>query len=467
MRRALGAAWVAVRATTDEHALFIESGDRSLAATRQTLQITRDGRSLGDVLIDWSDSANSAGGREAALVLSRQIGHALDRAERRETARLRTLRRDEALFSLPAILCQQADVEAVIAASLVAARDAIADDADEPAGRRGAAIVRCGPDGEQAVAEYGDSDWTRAVLRAILDRADVRAGLSEDGKLDLLIGPSARGRGPKPSDGAEDKPIRIQAAPLADNVAGGGRSWLVTLDASPRPRALDEGSGEIERLARLIGAVTRAADYADQQRCFLDEFAHRVRNNLLTLAQMVGEERSRSANSADLARIQDWLSALIGIYGALEDSDFSRVDPRRLVDRVAGVILGGWSVVEIDLEPISLNSPEGTVLGIIVVELLQNVRKHAYSGREGRVRISGRVSGSRRIVVVEDWGAGLPADCRPRGTGIRLMRRLLKGVGGTLQFANRPAPETGVVARVVLRECPRGVSASLAGLGVR
>jgi two-component sensor histidine kinase len=72
-------------------------------------------------------------------------------------------------------------------------------------------------------------------------------------------------------------------------------------------------------------------------------------------------------------------------------------------------------------------------LGLIIVELVTNAAKHAFSGRAGgRITVCLRRSAEGWVCVVADNGRGLP-DGAGGGQGMTLIRGLAKRLGGELR----------------------------------
>jgi two-component sensor histidine kinase len=80
--------------------------------------------------------------------------------------------------------------------------------------------------------------------------------------------------------------------------------------------------------------------------------------------------------------------------------------------------------VEVDAEEEAVWGPDLVVpLGLIAGEALTNALKHAFpGGRAGRVRVELRADGGGLVrLLVEDDGAGMPAERRDGSLGLRLV----------------------------------------------
>jgi two-component sensor histidine kinase len=109
---------------------------------------------------------------------------------------------------------------------------------------------------------------------------------------------------------------------------------------------------------------------------------------------------------------------------------------RRLCREVAEGLSGspGHVQVEVDAEDgEAVWGPDIVVpLGLIAGEALTNALKHAFpEGRSGRVRVELRADGGGMVrLLVEDDGAGMPAERRAGSLGLRLIEMFAKQVKG-------------------------------------
>lgn len=98
----------------------------------------------------------------------------------------------------------------------------------------------------------------------------------------------------------------------------------------------------------------------------------------------------------------------------------------------------GGVVVETHVDDFILDAKHLSPVGIIVNELLTNIMKHAFAGREdGLVRVSASLKERRASIVVEDDGIGLPASFDFRtssGFGMQVIEMLRVQIGGSLRI---------------------------------
>ena len=102
-----------------------------------------------------------------------------------------------------------------------------------------------------------------------------------------------------------------------------------------------------------------------------------------------------------------------------------------------------------DAEEEAIWGPDLVVpLGLIAGEALTNALEHAFpEGREGVVRVGLRANGGGTMrLLVEDDGAGMPAERRAGSLGLRLVEMFAKQVKGRAAVeAGRGGQGTAVV----------------------
>lgn len=93
-------------------------------------------------------------------------------------------------------------------------------------------------------------------------------------------------------------------------------------------------------------------------------------------------------------------------------------------------------IIRKEIENFNLDVGRLQPLGLIVNELLTNVMKYAFSGRDsGLIRIS--LIKSEDTITVHDSGVGLPADFDlSKSRGLMLVTLLARQLGGTFTISN-------------------------------
>ena len=198
----------------------------------------------------------------------------------------------------------------------------------------------------------------------------------------------------------------------------------------------------------------------DRAETLLREVNHRVANSLALVGSFVFlQQRSLAADQTQarsaLADVQVRISAIAQIHRRLYTSDdVSVIDMDTylggLVEELATAMTadGTERAIKLDAEPICMATDRAVSLGVIVTELVTNAYKYAYPpGAPGEIRVAFKRSDMTLSLTVEDDGIGIPADAKPKGTG--LGSRIIKAMATSLQ-ANQRSDPTHRGTRVVL-----------------
>ncbi|WP_315763325.1 sensor histidine kinase [Sphingomonas sp. Y38-1Y] len=238
--------------------------------------------------------------------------------------------------------------------------------------------------------------------------------------------------------------------------ADGKRFGVLEVD-SPEEGIFDaDDLAFMQGFANLIGvaierqqAEARLAASVEHQELLVREASHRVKNSLalvsamLTL-QMQADDDPRvtrllgdaQARITAIAQTHDqlWRGARVGIV-ALDD----------LACGLANALAEQAPLHRIDChaEPIELSADTAIPLGLILTELVTNAIKYAYpEGEGGPIAIRIARAGDSIETVVEDEGAGLPADFdlkaqSRRSLGTRMIASLTRQLDGEIELGAR------------------------------
>ena len=187
------------------------------------------------------------------------------------------------------------------------------------------------------------------------------------------------------------------------------------------------------------------------------EMHHRIKNNLQTVAmlmQMQLPDAARLNTHQVLETNIHRIHTISAVHEVLSERGFRLVDVKDVLERILHMTAETMTVPKQDImlhvhgEALTLPSRAATSLALVVNELVQNALEHAFQGRtQGRVEISLGRSPDELIVLVQDDGAGLPADL-PSSLGLEIVKTLVKeDLHGRIKF-NRPAQGTEVSIRI-------------------
>ena len=227
-----------------------------------------------------------------------------------------------------------------------------------------------------------------------------------------------------------------------------------TLDrrVAARTKRLQEANArleeEVERRRRTEAALRDALAQGQEDIRYRDflirEVDHRTKNALQLAVSLLGvqarhvDEPCRGALETAMGRLRRMgaVHALL-TYRAADGPD--AIDFPDYLRRLCREVAEGLSApearvrVEVDAEEEAMWGPDLVVpLGLIAGEALTNALKHAFpDGREGRVRVELRAVGGGLVrLLVEDDGAGMPAERREGSLGLRLVEMFAKQVKG-------------------------------------
>ncbi len=184
-----------------------------------------------------------------------------------------------------------------------------------------------------------------------------------------------------------------------------------------------------------------------EKELLLKEVHHRIKNNMNTIKglltlQILSEENPDT--EASLRSAESRVHSMIMLYDRLYCTDNYRelslkdyLEP--LTEEIVGGFPGNVNVkIETDINDYILNVRLLSPLGIIVNELLTNIMKYAFIGRDsGIISISAGVENSRARVVIRDNGVGIPESVnfgRSTGFGLDLVKMLAEQIEGTISI---------------------------------
>jgi signal transduction histidine kinase len=246
----------------------------------------------------------------------------------------------------------------------------------------------------------------------------------------------------------------------------------------PSPEAEDE----ISELARTLSGMLAALEAArsdtqtmlDRQREFVADASHELRTpltsvlaNLDLLTEELAGEQAETAEAA--LRSTRRMRRLVGDLLLLARADARRVQPHRPTDLghvliEAAAELGPMS----EGHGLSISAEPAVVDGVrdelhrLVLNLLENAVRHTPPGT--RIEASTEARDGMAVLIVQDFGPGIPADLSPRvfdrfvrggrdgakgsGMGLAIVRSVAQSHGGTVELET---PESGVGTRFVIR----------------
>jgi two-component sensor histidine kinase len=137
--------------------------------------------------------------------------------------------------------------------------------------------------------------------------------------------------------------------------------------------------------------------------------------------------------------------AIAAVHEVLTERRDDDVDLGELLERLRAMLVQGLAAgkrVESAIEPISLAGARATALALVFSELLQNALEHG--GASVRVELARR--NGDVVLAIADDGAGMAGDDPTHGTGLSIVRALVRDeLRGTLSLHS----DAGLRAEVV------------------
>ncbi len=203
-------------------------------------------------------------------------------------------------------------------------------------------------------------------------------------------------------------------------------------------RMAASGPDEVTAIIRDITESRRAEEKIQRQlaekEILLKEVHHRIKNNFASMSALLSLQAKEQADPKVAAALQEAkgrVDSMRILYDKLLLSEGYRdIAAKSYVESLATTVVSlnpSPAKVKLDLriDDISLNQKKVFPLGIIINELLTNVMKYAFTGRNsGTVLLELKQADGWVTLILKDNGVGLPAGISPRGIeGIRFHAR--------------------------------------------
>jgi PAS domain S-box-containing protein len=205
-------------------------------------------------------------------------------------------------------------------------------------------------------------------------------------------------------------------------------------------------------ITRLKEADQQLKDSLHEKEVLLKELHHRVKNNLQVISSLLYLQAQHSdlPALADLFRESQHRISSMALVNELlyQSDDYARIDFATYMRRITTSLFTSYGVdqrrvaLAIEGQDTVLSINLAVPCGLIINEIVTNALKHAFpDGRAGRVevRFAQRDDGMY-VLDLSDDGIGSPR--RPHGPaptlGLRLVERLVRQLGGTLERRDGP-----------------------------
>ena len=184
-----------------------------------------------------------------------------------------------------------------------------------------------------------------------------------------------------------------------------------------------------------------------EKELILKEVHHRIKNNMNSITSLLSLQSYTLKDNSAVIALEDAgnrVRSMMVLYDKLYCSaDYGNLSIKNyfvpLIDQIVSNFPDRAVVtVETDIEDFMLDVKVLSSLGMIVNELLTNMMKHAFKGRNnGHIRVSAKIEGSHAGIVLEDNGIGLPEAVnfeKSAGFGLDLVGLLTDQIGGSIRI---------------------------------
>lgn len=212
-------------------------------------------------------------------------------------------------------------------------------------------------------------------------------------------------------------------------------------------------NGEINIMASIADiterklAEDRIKKLLDEKELILKEVHHRIKNNMNTINGLLNLQAGRMVEPAAVAALEDAgnrVQSMMVLYDKLYQSDNinEAAAGTYLPDLVEQIVLNfpnSRSVkIETNIDDFVLEVKHLSPLGIIINELVTNIMKYAFKGREsGIITVSAMLKNNFVTLVIQDNGIGIPESVsleKSTGFGFSLVNMLTDQLNGTIRL---------------------------------
>ncbi|PAU94687.1 hypothetical protein CK503_04230 [Aliifodinibius salipaludis] len=186
-----------------------------------------------------------------------------------------------------------------------------------------------------------------------------------------------------------------------------------------------------------------------EKEILLAEVHHRVKNNLAVVSGMMQLQVFEETNEELKEKLLDSvvrIGSMATIHEQLyQSNNFSKLDfsenLRALVNKIIDTMQIPTDItLDLDLEPIQLNLNQAIPCSLIVNEIITNIIKHAFKGREtGKITINQSENNEQLTLIIRDNGVGFSKDFDIKNSnslGYRLIDTLAKQLEATYSYTS-------------------------------
>ncbi|HEY1405240.1 MAG TPA: PAS domain S-box protein, partial [Spirochaetota bacterium] len=205
--------------------------------------------------------------------------------------------------------------------------------------------------------------------------------------------------------------------------------------------------GMIHDITDRVEAEDKVKKLLAEKELVLKEVHHRIKNNMSTLSSLLSMQASAAKEQPAADILKDAairVQSMLVLYNKLYKSvDYIRMSVSHYLSGLVDEILSNFSrhrsvKVEKSIDEFVLNVKKVQPLGIIINELLTNIMKYAFIGRDDCViKVSFFTRGNLAVLVIYDNGNGIPENinfANSSGFGLMLVGMLTQQLNGHIRI---------------------------------
>lgn len=184
-----------------------------------------------------------------------------------------------------------------------------------------------------------------------------------------------------------------------------------------------------------------------EKEILLKEVHHRIKNNMNTVAGLMYLQLETLKEPSAIAALNDARSRVLSmmvLYDKLYCADnFNKLSLKEYLSPLVDEIINnfpnkGIVKVEKNINDLSLDAKRSSDLGIIINEILTNIMKYAFTGRDnGLITLSAMTIDNHMTITICDNGIGIPESVdidNSTGFGLQLVHMMTKSLNGTIKI---------------------------------
>jgi two-component sensor histidine kinase len=180
----------------------------------------------------------------------------------------------------------------------------------------------------------------------------------------------------------------------------------------------------------------------------IKEIHHRVKNNLQTIASLLRMQsrRTHSQEAKDILRDAiNRVNSIAIVHESLSQQEQGEIDLSQVANDIYHAVLSSMVAPDLHLntsfavDKVLLPSQEATNIALTLNELLQNAIEHGFANRkEGTLKVSFSLVGSKGILEIQDDGVGLKPGFDLKNTdslGLKIVQTMVEtDLGGKFEL---------------------------------